>query len=157
MRKKFLIFVVTLVIILALAFEFYPCKSQVIDLSTGSGLSKMLRYDDAQVYIFGEAHRKVEYQKFRNVLFEYLVKEKGVRVFVEESGYATAFLCNETVRGKLLFSDWLDRCMVSQADYELFQWIADWNHNKENADKISIIGIDITDDIGNIQTLVSIY
>lgn len=34
-----------------------------------------------------------------------------------------------------------------------FQWIADWNHNKENADKISIIGIDITDDIGNIQTL----
>lgn len=55
MRKKFLIFVVTLVIILALAFEFYPCKSQVIDLSTGSGLSKMLRYDDAQVYIFGEA------------------------------------------------------------------------------------------------------
>lgn len=36
---------------------------------------------------------------------------------------------------------------------ELFQWIADWNHNKENADKISIIGIDITDDIGNIQTL----
>lgn len=113
----------------------------------------MLRYDDAQVYIFGEAHRKVEYQKFRNVLFEYLVKEKGVRVFVEESGYATAFLCNETVQGKLLFSDWLDRCMVSQADYELFQWIADWNHNKENADKISIIGIDITDDIGNIQTL----
>ena len=76
LRKKFLIFVVTLVIILALAFEFYPCKSQVIDLSTGSGLSKMLRYDDAQVYIFGEAHRKVEYQKFRNVLFEYLVKEK---------------------------------------------------------------------------------
>ena len=81
------------------------------------------------------------------------MKEKGVRVFVEESGYATAFLCNETVQGKLLFSDWLDRCMVSQADYELFQWIADWNHNKENADKISIIGIDITDDIGNIQTL----
>lgn len=46
----------------------------------------MLRYDDAQVYIFGEAHRKVEYQKFRNVLFEYLVKEKvyvfcgGIRI-----------------------------------------------------------------------------
>ena len=81
LRKKFLIFVVTLVIILALAFEFYPCKSQVIDLSTGSGLSKMLRYDDAQVYIFGEAHRKVEYQKFRNVLFEYLVKEKGCLLY----------------------------------------------------------------------------
>lgn len=153
MRKKFLLFVVALVIILALAFEFYPRKSQVIDLSTGSGLSKMLRYDDAQVYIFGEVHRKVEYQQFRNVLFKYLVKEKGVRVFVEESGYATAFLCNETVQGRLLFSDWLDRCIVSQADYELFQWIADWNHNKENTDKISIIGIDITDDIGNIQTL----
>lgn len=47
---------------------------------------------------------------------------------------------------------YLDRkCRIS--DGKQFQWIADWNHNKENADKISIIGIDITDDIGNIQTL----
>lgn len=153
MRKKFLIFAVAFVTLLAAAFEFYPRSSQAIDLSTGSGLSKMLRYDDAQVYLFGEVHRKVEYQQFRNVLFKYLVKEKGVRVFVEESGYATAFLCNETVQGRLLFSDWLDRCIVSQEDYELFQWITDWNSNKEDTDKISIIGIDITDDIGNIQTL----
>ena len=89
LRKRFLAFAAALVLLFALVFELYPRSSQIIDLSTGSGLSKMLRYDDAQVYIFGEAHRKVEYQKFRNVLFEYLVKEKGVRVFVEESGYAT--------------------------------------------------------------------
>ena len=153
LRKRFLAFAAALVLLIALAFEFYPRSSQIIDLSTGSGLSKMLRYDDAQVYIFGEVHRKVEYQKFRNVLFKYLVKEKGVRVLIEEAGYATTFLENETVHGRLSVSDWLDRCISSKEDYELYQWIADWNSGREDADKISIIGIDITDDIGNIQTL----
>ena len=100
LRKKFLIFAAALILLFALTFEFYPRSSQIIDLSTGSGLSKMLRYDDAQVYLFGEAHRKVEYQQVRNVLFKYLVEEKGVRVLVEEAGYATTFLENETVQGR---------------------------------------------------------
>ena len=66
LRKRFLAFAAALVLLFALVFELYPRSSQIIDLSTGSGLSRMLRYDDAQVYIFGEIHRKVEYQKFRN-------------------------------------------------------------------------------------------
>ena len=153
LRKNLLIFAAALILLFALTFEFYPRSSQIIDLSTGSGLSKMLRYDDAQVYLFGEAHRKVEYQQFRNVLFKYLVEKKGVRVLVEEAGYATTFLENETVQGRLSFSDWLDRCISSKADCELYQWIADWNSGREDAEKISIIGIDITDNIGNMQML----
>lgn len=31
--------------------------------------------------------------------------------------------------------------------------VADWNSGREDADKISIIGIDITDNIGNMQML----
>lgn len=76
LRKRFLAFAAALVLLFALVFELYPRSSQIIDFSTGSGLSRMLRYDDAQVYIFGEIHRKVEYQKFRNVLFKYLVEKK---------------------------------------------------------------------------------
>ena len=151
--RKFLAFALSLVILCALVFELYPRSSQEIDLSTGAGISKMLRYENAQVYLFGETHRCTEYQQFRNVLFKYLVKEKGVRVLVEEAGYATTFLENETVQGRLSFSDWLDRCTSSKEDYELYQWIADWNSGREDADKISIIGIDITDNIGNMQML----
>lgn len=153
MRRKFLTFALSLVILCALVFELYPRSSQEIDLSTGAGISKMLRYENAQVYMLGEVHRKVEYQQFRNALFKYLVEKKGVRVLVEESGYATAFLENETVQGRLSFSDWLDRCTLSKEDYELYSWIADWNSGRDAAEKISIIGIDITDDVGNIQTL----
>ena len=101
LRRKFLTFALSLVILCALVFELYPRSSQKIDLSTGAGISKMLRYENAQVYLFGETHRCTEYQQFRNALFQYLVKEKGVRVLVEESGYATAFLENETVQGRL--------------------------------------------------------
>ena len=153
MQKRVLAGVVLLAVLLALIFAFYPGNSQEIDLSTGAGISKMLRYENAQVYFFGETHRCTEYQQFRNALFQYLVKEKGVRVLVEESGYATAFLENETVQGRLPFSDWLDRCTLSKEDYELYSWIADWNSGRDAAEKISIIGIDITDDVGNIQTL----
>jgi hypothetical protein len=153
MQKRVLAGVVLLAVLLALIFAFYPGNSQVIDLATGAGISKMLRYENAQVYLFGETHRCTEYQQFRNALFQYLVKEKGVRVLVEESGYATAFLENETVQGRLSFSDWLDRCTLSKEDYELYSWIADWNSGRDAAEKISIIGIDITDDVGNIQTL----
>jgi hypothetical protein len=151
-KKVFVCALLFLTILLTFG-ELYPRKSQKIDLSTGAGISKMLRYDDAQVYLFGETHRCTEYQQFRNVLFKYLVKEKGVRVLVEEAGYATTFLQNETVQGRLSFSDWLDRCTSSKEDYELYQWIADWNSGREDADKISIIGIDITDNIGNMQML----
>ena len=153
MQKRVLAGVVLLAVLLALIFAFYPGNSQEINLSTGAGISKMLRYENAQVYLFGETHRCTEYQQFRNALFQYLVKEKGVRVLVEESGYATAFLENETVQGRLSFSDWLDRCTLSKEDYELYSWIADWNSGRDAAEKISIIGIDITDDVGNIQTL----
>ena len=152
MKKVFVCALLFLTILLTFG-ELYPRKSQKIDLSTGAGISKMLRYDDAQVYLFGETHRCTEYQQFRNVLFKYLVKEKGVRVLVEEAGYATTFLENATVQGRLSFSDWLDRCTSSKEDYELYQWIADWNSGREDADKISIIGIDITDNIGNMQML----
>ena len=153
LRKRFLAFAAALALLIALAFELYPRSSQIIDLSTGAGISKMLRYENAQVYMLGEVHRKVEYQQFRNALFKYLVEKKGVRVLIEEAGYATTFLENETVHGRLSFSDWLDRCISSKEDYELYQWIADWNSGREDADKISIIGIDITDYIGNMQML----
>lgn len=98
-KKVFVCALLFLTILLTFG-ELYPRKSQKIDLSTGAGISKMLRYDDAQVYLFGETHRCTEYQQFRNVLFKYLVKEKGVRVLVEEAGYATTFLENETVQGE---------------------------------------------------------
>ena len=74
----------------------------------------MLRYDDAQVYIFGEIHRKVEYQKFRNVLFKYLVEKKGVRVLLMEHGYASGFIENETIQNRMTFSDAFDQFTISQ-------------------------------------------
>lgn len=152
LRKRFLAFAAALVLLFALMFELYPRSSQIIDLSTGSGLSRMLRYDDAQVYIFGEIHRKVEYQKFRNVLFKYLVEKKGVRVLLMEHGYASGFLENETVQNRLSFSDeyGYNQFIVSKEDYELFQWMSEFNQNRPDRDKISIVGIDITDSIGTV-------
>lgn len=152
LRKRFLAFAAALVLLFALVFELYPRNSQIIDLSTGSGLSRMLRYDDAQVYIFGEIHRKVEYQKFRNVLFKYLVEKKGVRVLLMEHGYASGFLENETVQNRLSFSDeyGYNQFIVSKEDYELFQWMSEFNQNRPDRDKISIVGIDITDSIGTV-------
>ena len=94
LRRKFLTFALSLVILCALVFELYPRSSQEIDLSTGAGISKMLRYENAQVYMLGEVHRKVEYQQFRNALFKYLVEKKGVRVLFMEHGYASGFLEN---------------------------------------------------------------
>ena len=75
LRRKFLAFALSLVILCALGFELYPRSSQEIDLSTGAGISKMLRYENAQVYMLGEVHRKVEYPQFRNALFKYLVEK----------------------------------------------------------------------------------
>ena len=54
LHRKFLAFAWSLVILCALVFELYPRSSQEIDLSTGAGISKMLRYENAQVYFFGE-------------------------------------------------------------------------------------------------------
>ena len=105
MRRKFLTFALSLVILCALVFELYPRSSQEIDLSTGAGISKMLRYENAQVYLFGETHRCTEYQQFRNALFQYLVEKKGVRVLLMEHGYASGFLENETVQNRLSFAD----------------------------------------------------
>ena len=81
MRKKFFVCTLLFLTILLAFWELYPRKFQKIDLSTGAGISKMLRDEDAQVYLFGETHRCTEYQRFRNVLFKYLVKEK-VSVFL---------------------------------------------------------------------------
>ena len=147
LRKRFLAFAAALVLLFALVFELYPRSSQIIDLSTGSGLSRMLRYDDAQVYIFGEIHRKVEYQKFRNVLFKYLVEKKGVRVLLMEHGYASGFIENETIQNRMTFSDAFDQFTISQEDYELFRWMSEFNRNRPDNDKISIVGADITDSI----------
>ena len=47
MRRKSLAFALSLVILCALVFELYPRSSQKIDLSTGAGISKMLRYENA--------------------------------------------------------------------------------------------------------------
>lgn len=152
MCKKFLAFVLSIVVLFALVFELCPRKFQEIDLSTGAGISKMLRYDDAQVYIFGEAHRKVEYQKFRNVLFKYLVEKKGVRVLLMEHGYASGFIENETIQNRMAFSDAFDQFTVSQEDYELFRWMSEFNRNRPDNDKISILGADITDSIGMLYT-----
>lgn len=147
LHKKVLIFAAALVLLIALVFELYPRSSQIIDLSTGSGLSRMLRYDDAQVYISGEIHRKVEYQKFRNVLFKYLVEKKGVRVLLMEHGYASGFIENETIQNRMTFSDAFDQFTISQEDYELFRWMSEFNRNRPDNDKISIVGADITDSI----------
>ena len=54
LRRKFLAFALSLVILCVLVFELYPRSSQEIDLSTGAGISKMLRYENAQVYMLGE-------------------------------------------------------------------------------------------------------
>ena len=54
MQKRVLAGVVLLAVLLALIFAFYPGNSQVINLATGAGLSKMLRYENAQVYFFGK-------------------------------------------------------------------------------------------------------
>ena len=91
LRRKFLAFALSFAILCALVFELYPRSSQEIDLSTGAGISKMLRYENAQVYLFGETHRCTEYQQFRNALFKYLVEKKGVRVLLMEHGYASGF------------------------------------------------------------------
>lgn len=147
LRKRFLAFAAALALLFALVFELYPRSSQIIDLSTGSGLSRMLRYDDAQVYIFGEIHRKVEYQKFSNALFKYLVEKKGVRVLLMEHGYASGFLENETIQNRMTFSDAFDQFTISQEDYELFRWMSEFNRNRPDNDKISIVGADITDSI----------
>ena len=150
LRRKFLAFALSLVILCALVFELYPRSSQKIDLSTGAGISKMFRYENAQVYMLGEVHRKVEYQQFRNALFKYLVEKKGVRVLLMEHGYASGFLENETVQNRLSFADeyGYDQFVVSKEDYELFQWMSEFNQNRPDRDKISIVGIDITDSIG---------
>lgn len=150
MRRKFLAFALSLVILCVLVFELYPRSSQEIDLSTGAGISKMLRYENAQVYMLGEVHRKVEYQQFRNALFKYLVEKKGVRVLLMEHGYASGFLENETVQNRLSFADeyGYDQFVVSKEDYELFRWMSEFNQNRPDRDKISIVGIDITDSIG---------
>lgn len=147
LRKRFLAFAAALVLLFALVFELYPRSSQIIDLSTGSGLSRMLRYDDAQVYIFGEIHRKVEYQKFRNVLFKYLVEKKGVRVLLWSMAMQAAFIENETIQNRMTFSDAFDQFTISQEDYELFRWMSEFNRNRPDKDKISIVGADITDSI----------
>ena len=47
MRRKSLAFALSLVILCALVFELYPRSSQEIDLSTGAGISKMLRYENS--------------------------------------------------------------------------------------------------------------
>ena len=152
MCKKFLAFVLSIVVLFALVFELCPRKFQEIDLSTGAGISKMLRYENAQVYMLGEVHRKVEYQQFRNALFKYLVEKKGVRVLLMEHGYASGFLENETVQNRLSFSDeyGYNQFIVSKEDYELFQWMSEFNQNRPDRDKISIVGIDITDSIGTV-------
>ena len=113
LRRKFLAFALSLVILCVLVFELYPRSSQEIDLSTGAGISKMLRYENAQVYMLGEVHRKVEYQQFRNALFKYLVEKKGVRVFLMEHGYASGFLENETVQNRLSFATNTDTISLS--------------------------------------------
>ena len=142
MQKRVLAGVVLLAVLLALIFAFYPGNSQVIDLATGAGISKMLRYENAQVYLFGETHRCTEYQQFRNALFKYLVEKKGVRVLLMEHGYASGFLENETAQNRLSFADeyGYDQFVVSKEDYELFQWMSEFNQNRPDRDKISIVG-----------------
>ena len=67
-----------------------------------------------------------------------------------EHGYASGFLENETVQNRLSFADeyGYDQFVVSKEDYELFQWMSEFNQNRPDRDKISIVGIDITDSIG---------
>ena len=48
LQKRVLAGVVLLAVLLALIFAFYPGNSQGIELSTGAGISKMLRYENAK-------------------------------------------------------------------------------------------------------------
>lgn len=52
----------------------------------------------------------------------------------------------------MTFSDAFDQFTISQEDYELFRWMSEFNRNRPDNDKISIVGADITDSIETLCT-----
>ena len=75
-----------------------------------------------------------------------------MRVLLMEHGYASGFIENETIQNRMAFSDAFDQFTVSQEDYELFRWMSEFNRNRPDNDKISILGADITDSIEMLYT-----
>ena len=143
MRKLFL------VIISLLFFQLNAQKQSVLDVnnnedfSTFSVLTPEL-LSNYNLFFTGEDHRyRLSNSDLELKMFKYLHKTAGVRVFMVEFGQSFGFLMNRFIR----HNDSIARKTIENHTYkeyfQLFQILKEFNDSLPEADKFSIVGVDI--------------
>ena len=135
--------------VLILEEEFHPLSQNPLDW-TDEQLGFLDAFKDAKVIGLGEAtHGSKEFFDSKHRIFKYLVENHGFKVFAFEADFGESIFLNEAIlEGN---TSQIKDLMLSKMHFwtwkttevqQLLEWMSNYNHGKNDEDKIHYMGID---------------
>lgn len=156
----------TLILIaLLLPFLFYAQKKGTIDWITTNSITiedaspdseltifhsnTPVKFEKARIYGFGEAsHNTKEFFDLKAKFFKYLVKNKGLKVFIMEESYQAEAGINEWIKGgqgdkKTIGDNFKHMFWYTREVIDLLEWMRNYNMEKPEEEQIRFYGMDM--------------
>ncbi|WP_430613212.1 erythromycin esterase family protein [Flavobacterium sp. JP2137] len=108
-----------------------------------------IKFENAKIYGFGEAsHNTKEFFDLKAKFFKYLVKNKGLKVFIMEDSYPAEEGINEWIKGgkgdkKTIANNFNIGFWYTKEITDLLEWMRNYNIGKPEDEQIKFYGMDI--------------
>ncbi|MGL5234814.1 MAG: erythromycin esterase family protein [Empedobacter falsenii] len=158
-----------IIIVLIIPFVLYSQKKETINWITNNSITiedanpdseltifnnnTPIKFEKAKIYGFGEAsHNTKEFFDLKAKFFKYLVKNKGLKVFIMEESYQAEAGINEWIKGgkgdkKTIANNFNIGFWHTEEVIELLEWMRNYNIGKSEGEQIKFYGMDIQ--VGN--------
>ena len=151
-----------LAVILIISFCFTGCQNQqmlsveeynakyakTIDFKKGID-NKTFGNADYRVFLAGEYHAQTKGYQSKKMLIQYLHEKQDVDYLICELGMGQGFLLDDYIQtgneeNLIFMMEELEGTLAyTQDEYQLWQWLYDYNQQQPENDKLHIIGLDI--------------
>ncbi|MCP1994324.1 erythromycin esterase family protein [Flavobacterium sp. HSC-61S13] len=107
-----------------------------------------IKFENAKIYGFGEAsHNTKEFFDLKAKFFKYLVKNKGLKVFIMEESYQAEEGINEWIKGgqgdkKTIANNFNIGFWKTKEITDLLEWMRNYNIGKAEEEQIKFYGMD---------------
>lgn len=151
-----------LAVILIISFCFTGCQNQqmlsveeynakyakTIDFKKGID-NKTFGNADYRVFLAGEYHAQTKGYQSKKMLIQYLHEKQDVDYLICELGMGQGFLLDDYIQtgneeNLIFMMEELEGTLAyTQDEYQLWEWLYDYNQQQPENDKLHIIGLDI--------------
>ena len=135
------------------AQQYLAEQSQSLDITDNADYSSFAQLTpvlgDYDVFFTGESHGLAYNHDLEVKILKYLYYNAGVRVFLIESGYASAAIYNTYVQGGSegllteVFNELKGTFSWTKEQYDRWKNLRSWNLSLPESERITVIGIDI--------------